>query len=82
MDDPKILLVAETGSDIPPEIADSFDIHIVPMRVTFGSTSRDDGTFPAEEICSYYERTGELPRTSSCNYTSYTIKETTKYGSN
>lgn len=60
----KIILVAETGSDIPPEIARQNGIYIVPMHVTFGDTARDDGTFPPEEVCSYYERTGSLPKTS------------------
>ena len=31
---------------------------------SFGDVTRDDGTFPSEEICAYYERTRELPRTS------------------
>lgn len=34
------------------------------MHVSFGDETKDDGTFPAEEIYGYYERTGELPRTS------------------
>ena len=60
----KIILVAETGADIPPELAQRHGIRIVPMHVSFGSETRDDGTFPPEEICAYYERTGVLPKTS------------------
>ena len=60
----KIVLVAETGADIPQELAERYRIHIVPMHVSFGDILKDDGTFPAEEICRYYESTGELPRTS------------------
>lgn len=59
-----IILLAETGADIPPELAARHGIEIVPMHVSFGETARDDGTFPSEEICDYYERTGELPKTS------------------
>lgn len=59
-----IILVAETGADIPPELAQRYGIRIVPMHVSFGSETRDDGTFPPEEICAYYERTGVLPKTS------------------
>ena len=33
---PRIILVAETGSDIPPEIAKAYGICMVPMHVTFG----------------------------------------------
>lgn len=59
-----IILVAETGADIPPELAQQYNIQIVPMHVSFGNVTRDDGTFPSEEICTYYERTKELPKTS------------------
>ena len=61
---PSILLVAETGSDISPELAAQYNIHIVPMHVAFGTDPVDDGTFPPEEIRDYYLRTGKLPTTS------------------
>lgn len=60
----KIILMAETGADIPPSEAERYGIQIVPMHVSFGSETRDDGAFPPEEICAYYERTRELPKTS------------------
>lgn len=60
----RIVLMAETGADIPTELANRYEIHIVPMHVSFGDVSRDDGTFPSEEICGYFDRTGELPKTS------------------
>ena len=59
-----IILLAETGSDIPKETAREYGIYIVPMHVTFKDQTRDDGTFPSEEICDFYERTGILPKTS------------------
>ena len=64
MKEPYIVLVAETGADIPTELAERYRIQIVPMHVTFGEETRDDGTFPSEEICAFYERTGILPKTS------------------
>ena len=60
-----IVLVAESGADIPPELARHYRIHIVPMHVSFGDETKDDGTFPVEEICAYYEQTSELPKTSA-----------------
>ena len=41
-----IILVAETGSDIPRDIAEELGIFLVPMHVTMGETTFDDGTFP------------------------------------
>lgn len=60
----KIVLTAETGSDITAAQATEYGIHLVPMHVTFGERILDDGTFPPEEICDYYTRTGLLPKTS------------------
>ena len=50
-----IVLLAETGSDISPEIAEKYGIYIVPMHVQMGDVTKDDGTFPPEEVCEYYE---------------------------
>ncbi len=60
----KIILVAETGSDITAELAKRYDIEMVPMHVSFDKETLDDGTFPAEKIVEYYKTTGKLPKTS------------------
>ncbi|HBC97736.1 MAG TPA: fatty acid-binding protein DegV [Clostridium sp.] len=60
----KYILLAETGSDLPKEIAERYNIYIVPMHVSLGDETLDDGAFPVEEICNYYARTKKLPKTS------------------
>lgn len=62
-----IILVAETGSDLTPELASKYNIKIVPMHVSFDNETLDDGSFPVEKICDYYHTTGKLPRTSGCS---------------
>ena len=59
-----IIIVAETGSDVPAELAAECGIRIVPMHVAFDGKTVDDGTFPPEEIREYYRQTGRLPTTS------------------
>lgn len=59
-----IVLVADTGSDISLDLAKQKDIYLVPMHVSMDNEFRDDGTFPPEEICTYFDRTGKLPTTS------------------
>lgn len=61
-----IILLAETGSDIPEEVARQYGIYLVPMHVSFEREMKDDGSFPSEEIVSYYKRFGKLPKTSGC----------------
>lgn len=60
----RYILMAETGADLPSEYVKRYDIQIVPMHVSFGAETKDDGAFPVEELFSYYERTKELPKTS------------------
>ena len=60
----KILITAETGSDTPKELAKELGILLIPMHVSMGSETLDDGTFPPEDVCAYYDRTGKAPTTS------------------
>ena len=62
--DHKIILMAETGSDTPADLAKELGIRLVPMHVSMGDVTLDDGTFPAEDIHAYYVRTGKTPTTS------------------
>ena len=61
-----ILLTAESGSDMTPEMAREYGVTLVPMHVAFGGETRDDGSFPTTEMFAYYAKTRELPRTSAC----------------
>ena len=60
-----IILVAETGSDITRELAQEYGIYLVPMHVNMGDETLDDGAFPPEDVCDYYELTGSVPHTSA-----------------
>lgn len=62
-----IILVAEIGSDITPEMAAANGVHLVPMHVSMGETTLDDGAFPPEDVCAYCDRTGKVPRTAASN---------------
>lgn len=62
----KILLMAESGSDITPELAGQLGVFIVPMHVTFGGETREDGAFPVTQMFEHYKATREPPRTSGC----------------
>ena len=60
----KIIISAETGSDITKELAQELGILLIPMHVSMGSETLDDGTFPPEDVCAYYNKTGKVPTTS------------------
>ena len=59
-----IILIAETGSDITPALAQELGIRLIPMHVALGNETLDDGSFPPEDVCAYYDRTGKVPTTS------------------
>lgn len=60
----KFILLAETGADIPEEFVKKYNIQIVPMHVSFGDETKDDGAFPVKDLFDFYEKTGTLPKTS------------------
>ena len=60
----KIWITAETGSDITAELVREYGIILIPMHVSLGSETLDDGTFPPEDVCAYYDKTGKCPTTS------------------
>ena len=60
----KILITAETGSDIPKALAEELGIPLIPMHVSMGNETLDDGAFPPEDVCAYYDRAGKIPTTS------------------
>ncbi len=60
----RIILVVETGADVPAELARELGIEIVPMHVEMNGVTLDDGAFPVEDILSYYQEGHKLPKTS------------------
>lgn len=64
---PHYILVTESGSDIHPDSAERYGVHIVPMHVNFDDATRDDDSFPPEELYESYRACGRLPKTSGCN---------------
>ena len=61
----KILISAETGSDVPAALARELGIMLIPMHVALGNDTLDDGAFPPEDVCAHYDRTGKVPTTSA-----------------
>ena len=60
----KIILLVETGADVPAELAKELGIEIVPMHVEMNGVTLDDGAFPVENILDYYKDGHKLPKTS------------------
>ncbi|XJS10144.1 DegV family protein [Aerococcaceae bacterium WGS1372] len=60
----KYIITTESGSDIPKDLVEKYNIHVIPMHVTMGDKTYPDGSFEVEKVYKYYEKTNELPKTS------------------
>lgn len=58
------IITTESGSDISPHLVERYGIFVIPMHVTMGSKTYDDGDFDAKELYDFYHETGTLPKTS------------------
>lgn len=69
----KMILVAETGSDVTKKLAQELGVVLIPMHVSMGDKSLDDGSFPPEDVCAYYDRTGKIPTTSGSTISDFEV---------
>lgn len=60
----KFIITTESGSDLSPELIERYNIHVIPMHVTMGSETFDDGSFDVEDVYRFYDQTGTLPKTA------------------
>lgn len=62
----QVVITADSAADLPKEIAEKYDIKIMPMCVIFGGRPMKDGPeITAGEIFEYVKETGEIPKTSA-----------------
>lgn len=62
----RIVITAETGCDIPAAEAAELGVRLVPMHVTIGGETVDDGTISPAEMLERCRQAGTLPKTSGC----------------
>ncbi len=68
----EIILSTETGSDMPQDIVEKYQVKVVPMHVIIDGVDHLDGNcFPVETIYDYHERTKKIPTTSAVNVDEY-----------
>lgn len=62
----KVVITADSAADLPKEIAEKYDIKIMPMNVIVdGKVLRDGENVTPEYIFGYVEKNGEIPKTSA-----------------
>lgn len=70
----KIIVTTDSTSDLTKELVEKHNIIVMPLIVTLGEDTFEDGvTINAEDIFNYVEKTGTLPKT--CAKSTYLYKE-------
>lgn len=64
-----IKLICDSLSDIPKELIDKYDIHVVPLTVIFGGKEYIDGIdLSKQEFYKMLRNSEDMPKTSQCTY--------------
>ncbi|MRX72796.1 DegV family EDD domain-containing protein [Bacillus lacus] len=67
----RIILSTESGADLPEDLAQTYDIQVVPMHIIMDGKDYLDGSLPVEDIYDYYDRTKSIPTTTATNVYEY-----------
>lgn len=68
----KIIVTTDSTSDLPKELAEKYNIGIMPLNVNLGDNTFEDGVdIGPEEIFSFVDKTGMLPKTGARSSLTY-----------
>lgn len=67
----KIILSTESGADLSEDVANKYDIQVVPMHIVMDGKDYLDGVLPVKDIYDYYDRTKDIPFTTATNPDEY-----------
>ncbi len=68
----KVAISAETTIDLTKELILENDLKIIPFSIQLGDNSYNDGEITTDEIISFVNETGTLPKTSAVNEYAFT----------
>lgn len=64
----KIIIASDSTTDLGPELIEKYNIRILPLGVSLGEQFYKDGVdITSDDIYSFYEKNGVLPKTSAPN---------------
>ena len=67
----KIAISAETTLDMPLEMREQYDVHVIPYGIVLGGEEFFDGKYSTEEIFEKVKELDELPKTNAINAYTY-----------
>lgn len=67
----KFIIVTESGTDLPLDLAKLHNIYVLPMHVVMDDMDYEDGSIPVTDVYDYHKRTKKIPTTSAVNPNEY-----------
>jgi DegV family protein with EDD domain len=67
----KFIIITESGADLPLDLVELYNIHIIPMHVVMSGIDYQDGSIAVTDVYDYYTKTKKLPTTSAVNPNEY-----------
>ena len=63
-----VIITTDSTADLPQELLDRYNIHVIPLRITLGEESYFDGVdFTVDDLYARYHKDGSLPKPSAPN---------------
>jgi DegV family protein with EDD domain len=63
----KMIILTESGADLPLDLAELYNIYVIPMHIVMDGENYLDGSIPVSALYDYYNRTKKIPSTSAVN---------------
>ncbi len=67
----EIIISTESGSDLPKNLVEKYNVKVAPMHIVMNDTPYRDGSIPVDKIYDYYRETKKIPSTSAVNVGEY-----------
>ena len=69
----KICISCDSTCDIPKDLLQKYDIHLMPITIMLGTQEHHDGIdITPDDVFAFVDKTNELPKTSAVNIYEYT----------
>lgn len=66
-----IIITTESGSDLPQQLVEKYQVRVIPMHIVMDSTAYADGSISVDKIYEYHTNTKKIPSTSAVNVGEY-----------
>lgn len=64
----EIIITSDSTTDLSPELRERYHVTLMPLHITLGDKTYTDGIdITPDDIYSYHDKTGQLPKTSATN---------------